>query len=178
VQGALDLADVSELMSPGEHSIELVQDGGGSLPWSMAIRSNRVTPESSRETKVALEVKLSRESIAEGDVVEAIARVTNLTDAQLPTVVAIVGVPGGLEPRVDQLKELVKAQTIDAYEIMGRDVVLYWRGMTPKQQLRVPISMIAAVPGTYTGPASRAYLYYGNEHKAWVAGLAANVSAK
>ncbi len=178
VQGALDLADVSELMSAGDHTIELVQQGGGSLPWSIAVRSNRVTPESSPETKVALEVKLSRDAIAEGDVVEATARVTNLTDAQLPTVVAIVGVPGGLEPRVDQLKELVKAQTIDAYEIMGRDVVLYWRGMTPKQQLRVPISLIAAVPGTYTGPASRAYLYYGNEHKAWVAGLAANVSAK
>ena len=31
----------------------------------------------------------------EGDVIEATARVTNLTDAQLPTVVAIVGVPGG-----------------------------------------------------------------------------------
>jgi hypothetical protein len=111
-------------------------------------------------------------------VVEATARVTNLTDQQLPTVVAIVGVPGGLEPRVDQLKELVKAKTIDAYEIMGRDVVLYWRGMTPKQQLRVPVSLVAAVPGRYVGPASRAYLYYGNEHKTWVAGLSADVAAK
>jgi len=111
-------------------------------------------------------------------VVEATARVTNLTDTQLPTVVAIVGVPGGLEPRIDQLKELVKAKTIDAYEIMGRDVVLYWRGMTPKQQLRVPVSLVAAVPGKYVGPASRAYLYYGNENKAWVDGLKADVSAK
>jgi hypothetical protein len=114
----------------------------------------------------------------EGDVIEATARVTNLTDTQLPTVVAIVGVPGGLEPRIDQLKELVKAKTIDAYEVRGRDVVLYWRGMTPKQQLRVPVSLVAAVPGRYTGPASRAYLYYGNEHKVWVAGLSADVSAK
>ncbi len=177
-QDALTLADVSELLSPGEHTLELVQEAGSRLPWSMAVRSNRVMPESSPETKVALEVKLSKGALAEGDVVEATARVTNVTDAQLPTVVAIVGVPGGLEPRIDHLKELVKAKTIDAYEVMGRDVVLYWRGMTPKQQVRVPVSLVAAVPGKYVGPASRAYLYYGNEHKAWVAGLAADVAPK
>lgn len=177
-QTALELPDASELLSPGAHTLELVQEAGGRLPWSIAVQSNRVKPDSSPETKVALDVKLSKSAIAEGDVVEATARVTNLTDAQLPTVVAIVGVPGGLEPRVDQLKELVKAKTIDAYEIMGRDVVLYWRGMTPKSQLRVPVSLVAAVPGKYVGPASRAYLYYGNEHKAWVDGLNADVSAK
>jgi len=31
--------------------------------------------------------------------------------------VAIVGLPGGLEPRHDQLKELVKAGRIAAYEV-------------------------------------------------------------
>jgi hypothetical protein len=30
---------------------------------------------------------------------------------------------------------------------------------------------VAAVPGTYTGPASRAYLYYTDEFKTWVGGL-------
>jgi TolA-binding protein len=63
-----------------------------------------VKPESSSETKVGLDVALSKPALMEGDVIEATARVTNLTDTQLPTVVAIVGVPGGLEPRIDQLK--------------------------------------------------------------------------
>ena len=178
VQGALELPDASELLTAGAHTLELRQDGGGQLPYSMSVSSHRVTPESAPQTQVSLEVALSKPALNEGDVVEATARVTNLTDTQLPTVVAIVGVPGGLEPRIDQLKELVKAKTIDAYEVMGRDVVLYWRGMTPKQQLRVPISLVAAVPGKYVGPASRAYLYYGNEHKTWVAGLTADVAAK
>jgi hypothetical protein len=177
-QTELTFADASELMSPGAHTFELVQTGGGQLPWSVSVKSNRVKPESSPETKVGLEVALSKPALNEGDVVEATARVTNLTDAQLPTVVAIVGVPGGLEPRIDQLKELVKAKSIDAYEVRGRDVVLYWRGMTPKEQRRVPVSLVAAVPGKYVGPASRAYLYYGNEHKVWVAGLSADVAAK
>lgn len=177
-QGALVFADVGELMTPGEHTIELSQEGGSPIPWSVAVRSNRVKPESSPDTRVALDVKLGQSALKEGDVIEATARVTNLSDAPLSTVVAIVGVPGGLEPRIDQLKELVKAKTIDAYEVMGRDVVLYWRGMTAKQQVRVPVSLLAAVPGKYTGPASRAYLYYGDEHKAWVDGLAADIAAK
>lgn len=176
--GAVTFADVGELMSPGEHTLELVQEGGSAIPFSIAVRSNRVQPESSKDTRVSLEVKMGSGALKEGDVIEATARVTNLSDAPLSTVVAIVGIPGGLEPRIDQLKELVKAQTIDAYEVMGRDVVLYWRGMTPKQQVRVPVSLLAAVPGKYTGPASRAYLYYGDEHKAWVAGLSADIAAK
>lgn len=177
-EGALVLPDVSELLGSGAHTLELKQRGGSQVPWSIAVRSHRVKPESSPETKVALDVALPKAKVNEGDVVEVTARVTNRTDAQLPTVVAIVGVPGGLEPRIDQLKELVKAKTIDAYEVMGRDVVLYWRGMTPKQQVRVPVSLVAAVPGTYVGPASRAYLYYGNEDKVWVDGLKADVVAK
>ncbi|MBM4781239.1 MAG: A-macroglobulin complement component [Archangiaceae bacterium] len=177
-QGAITFADVGELMMPGEHTIELSQEGGSAIPFSIAVRSNRVKPDSSADTRVSLDVKLGSGALKEGDVIEATARITNLSDAPLSTVVAIVGVPGGLEPRIDQLKELVKAQTIDAYEVMGRDVVLYWRGMTPKQQVRVPVSLLAAVPGKYTGPASRAYLYYGDEHKAWVDGLAADIAAK
>jgi hypothetical protein len=177
-QAALEFADASELLAPGAHVLELHQEGGGQLPWSVSVRSNRVQPDSSPETKVALEVALSKSKATEGDVVEATARVTNVTDTPIPTVVAIVGVPGGLEPRIDQLKELVKAKSIDAYEVRGRDVVLYWRGMTAKQQRRVPISLVASVPGTYVGPASRAYLYYGDEHKVWVAGLAAEVAEK
>ena len=39
-------------MSPGEHTLELVQEGGGQLPWSIAVKSNRVKPENSPETKV------------------------------------------------------------------------------------------------------------------------------
>lgn len=175
--GALLFPDVGELLGPGEHTLELVQAGGSTVPFSMAVRSSRLQPDSSKDTRVALEVKLGAQALKEGDVIEATARVTNLSDAPLSTVVAIVGVPGGLEPRVDQLKELVKANTIDAYEVMGRDVVLYWRGMTPRQQVRVPVSLLAAVPGTYTGPASRAYLYYGDEHKAWVPGFTADIVA-
>jgi hypothetical protein len=103
-----------------------------------------------------------------GAVTEANVVVTNLTRDGLPTPIAIIGVPGGLEPRHDQLKELVKSGEIAAYEVVGRDVVLYWRELKPEQRVSFPLSLVAVVPGSYTGPASRAYLYYTDEFKTWV----------
>ena len=60
---------------------------------------------------------------------------------------------------------------IAAFEVIGREVVLYWREMKPDQKVELPISLVAAIPGTYTGPASRTYLYYTDEFKTWVPGL-------
>ena len=97
------------------------------------------------------------------------------TAAPIPTPVAIVGIPGGLEVRHDQLKELVKSNKIAAYEVIGREVVLYWRSLAPAEKVEVPLSLVAAVPGTYTGPASRAYLYYTDEFKHWAPGMTVDI---
>ena len=55
--------------------------------------------------------------------------------------------------------------------MLGREVVLYWRALAAEARVALPLSLVAAIPGTYTGPASRAYLYYTNEHKHWTDGL-------
>jgi hypothetical protein len=177
-KGTILLPDASAALTSGVHTVRLEMEGGGDMPYSIAVRYHAVTPDSSPETKVGLEVAMSKTRIAEGELADATATVFNKTDALLPTTIAVVGLPGGLEPRHDQLKELVKKGTVDAYEVIGREVVLYWRGLEPKKSIRVPLSLVAAVPGTYTGPASRAYLYYTDEHKTWVPGTTVTVAAK
>ena len=62
--------------------------------------------------------------------------------------------------------------------MIGREVVLYWRSLKPEQRVELPISLVAEIPGTYTGPASRAYLYYTDEHKEWVEPLAVDITPK
>eukprot|EP01092_Planopodium_desertum_P005367 TRINITY_DN2247_c0_g2_i3.p1 TRINITY_DN2247_c0_g2~~TRINITY_DN2247_c0_g2_i3.p1 ORF type:complete len:141 (-),score=31.19 TRINITY_DN2247_c0_g2_i3:40-462(-) len=81
--------------------------------------------------------------------------------------VALIGLPGGLEPRHEQLKELVKTGTIDFYEVIGREVVCYLREMGPAQTVSFKIDVEAKIPGIYAGPASRIYLYYTDESKFW-----------
>ncbi|WP_224243248.1 MG2 domain-containing protein [Hyalangium gracile] len=177
-QEAIKLPDVSELLTTGDRKIELRMEGGAQLPYSVEVVYNALVPDSSPETRVGMEVALAKTALTEGEPTEARVLVSNKTDEKLPTAVAIFGVPGGLEVRHDQLKELVKRKTVDAYEVIGRDVVLYWRGLEPRKKLDVPVSLIAAVPGTYTGPASRAYLYYADEHKAWINGVKVSIAPK
>ncbi|MFE8597853.1 MG2 domain-containing protein [Archangium violaceum] len=177
-QEALKLPDVSELLTAGERKIELRMEGGSEMPYSIEVIYNALVPASSPDTQVDLEVALAKTALTEGEPTEARVWVTNRSDQKLSTTVAIFGVPGGLEVRHDQLKELVKKHTVDSYEVIGRDVVLYWRGMEPRKKLEVPLSLIAAVPGTYTGPASRAYLYYADDHKIWRDGLKVSIAPK
>jgi hypothetical protein len=177
-KGAIKLPDISELLSKGEHTLELKMEGGGEMPYSLAVNYNTITPASSKECKVDIAVKLAQTEVEEGSTTEANVTVTNKTGELIPTPVAIIGIPGGLEARHDQLKELVKKGTIDAYEVTGREVVLYWRGMKANDKVEIPLSLVAAIPGTYTAPASRAYLYYTDEFKQWVDGLKVNIAPK
>src|SRR5207249_1114298 len=170
-QGALVMPDFTSHLVPGKHTVALKMEDGSSMPFSISIKYNNLLPDSAKEAQVGLQVVLKDAQVQEGNVTEAVVSIANRTDKALPTPVAIVGIPGGLEVRHDQLKELVKSGKIDAYEITGREVVLYWRSLKPKDQLDFPLSLIAAVPGTYMGPASRAYLYYTDEYKNWAPGL-------
>jgi len=177
-EGAIKLPDISELLEPGKHTVELKMEDGSSMPYALTVNYHNTRPAPAKECKVALRVRLSSEKLTEGGVTEANVVVVNQADEGIPMPIAIIGLPGGLEPRHDQLKELVKAGKIAAYEVLGREVVLYWREMKPGQKAELPISLVAAVPGTYTGPASRAYLYYTDEHKHWVGGLKATITPR
>jgi alpha-2-macroglobulin-like protein len=55
--------------------------------------------------------------------------------------------------------------------VRGREVILYWRDVRPNQKIEIPLSVTASIPGNYTGPASRAYLYYADEFKQWAEGM-------
>lgn len=177
-EGAISMPDVAALLTPGKHTIELKMDNGSSMPFAIGVNYYDVLPASSDQCKLGIEVALAQATVTEGNATEARVIVINRSKDVLPTPVAIVGIPGGLEVRHDQLKELVKAQKIDAYEVIGRQVVLYWRHLQPEARVQLPLSLIAAIPGTYTGPASRAYLYYTDELKSWVPGVRVTIESK
>ena len=139
---------------------------------------NSIVPSSSAACRLSIATKLKDAEVTEGSISEAEVTVTNLTDQTVPTPIAIVGLPGGLEVRYDQLKELVKTDRIAAYEVRGREVILYWRDMQPRQSVQIPLSVVAAIPGIYTGPASRVYLYYSDEFKQWSSGMKVTIDAK
>ena len=177
-QGAIELPTFSELLTEGKHNIQVVMTGGSEMPYSITTDYNTLTPNSSDQCKLDLEVALANRKLDEGGSTEVNVSLFNTTSEKIPTPTAIIGIPGGLEVRHDQLKELVAAGKIAAYEVNGREVVLYWLALDAEQRVDLSISLVAAIPGTYTGPASRAYLYYTDEHKIWHDGLTATISPK
>jgi uncharacterized protein YfaS (alpha-2-macroglobulin family) len=177
-KGALKLPEFAGELAPGRHTVALKMEDGSSMPFSIGVKYHNLVPESAEQAQVGINVVLRDPQIQEGGVTEAAVSIANRSDRPVPSPVAIVGIPGGLEVRHDQLKELVKSGKIDAYEVIGREVVLYWRGLKAKDTFDLPLSLVAAVPGTFTGPASRAYLYYTDEYKNWAPGLKVTITPR
>ncbi|KAJ5074214.1 macroglobulin / complement [Anaeramoeba ignava] len=179
-KGALIFPDFSSFLQKGkENSIELKMIEGSTMPFVIQFSLTTPKPNSNPNCKVDLSTKLisqnenDKESkmntIKQGEATEVEVIVTNKTDEGIPMTVAIIGLPGGLEVRYDQLKELVKKGIIASFEMIGaRELVFYWRAMKPKEIIKFSVDVIAAVPGIYTGPSSRVYLYYTNDEKIWV----------
>ena len=88
---------------------------------------------------------------------------------------AIVGLPAGLAVTAKVLDDMKKAELFDFWELRGREIILYWRGMAPRERKTLTIDVIARIPGLTRGPASRAYLYYSPESKTWNRPLAVEI---
>ncbi|MGI9472973.1 MAG: hypothetical protein ACR2NZ_15640, partial [Rubripirellula sp.] len=166
-------AEIEELLRDRiEIELELVAMGSNGLAYTVDIACHVETPESDEACPLRLTTELASDRVAgpvtDGQLLTVHASLANVSARGLPMTVAIVGLPGGVEPRVDELDELQDASAFDYYEIRGRDIVFYWRTIAPEQTLDLEFHATAAIPGIYTGPASRTYLYYTAEQKQWV----------
>ena len=177
-QGAIALQNIAEALTPGKHTVEIQMEEGSQMPFALLVRFNRIQPDSADRCKVTIATALRNPQVTEGNVTEMNVVVTNRDAATVPNPIAIVGIPGGLEVRHDQLKELVKSNRIAAFEVIGREVILYWRDLKADEKVELPLSLVAAIPGQYAAPASRAYLYYTDEFKHWVPGVDATITPK
>ncbi len=154
----------------GKNRVELRHTGQTALPYSLGVSYRSEQPATSAEAKVNLATALQRNQVKLGESVRLDVTLTNKTDQGLPMTLARVEIPGGLQFQTWQLKELREKGLIGFYETRPRQVNLYLRQMQPKQEVKLPLDLIATVPGDYTAQASTAYLYYTSEHKTWVSG--------
>ena len=135
-----------------------------------------LVPANDEDCPLRMSTTLAKEIVAAGDSVTLVAELANTTDVGLPMTVAILGLPAGLEIRPDQLEDLKKSGTVDSYETRAREVICYWRCLASERKITLKLDLIAAVPGSYAGPASRAYLYYTAEQKQWCDPLAVEIT--
>ncbi len=176
-KGAIELPDFSAALSIGKHSLELKMENGSKMPFSLEIQYHTQLPLAAIDSPVRITSNLSGSTFSEGEPVEMKVVISaGVSDA--PTPIAILGVPAGIEVRHDQLKELVTSKQIDSYEVKGQTIILYWRALKAEETRNISIDLIAAIPGIYTGQASRSYLYYTDEMKFWEKGHTVTIEQK
>mmetsp|Transcript_17128 Transcript_17128/g.47053 ORF Transcript_17128/g.47053 Transcript_17128/m.47053 type:complete len:270 (-) Transcript_17128:1645-2454(-) len=177
--------DVAPAAAPGKHNLQLVARGGtAALPYTATLTYRADLPPTCPSRRLSLETRVGSGGeqpveVGEGETVEVVVKVARVEGSNegeggavvadrpaLGMTVAVVGLPGGLEPRFDRLAELRREGQIDWFELRGgNEVVLYWRYLKENKEVR--LEAIGGVPGRYTGRASRAYEYYFDECKAW-----------
>jgi uncharacterized protein YfaS (alpha-2-macroglobulin family) len=181
------LDDAEKHLKPGKNRVRIEVSGRNAFPYTASWSCQAVTPASGDQCPLALATSLDRTTAGEGETVRLSITLRNKTDQGHGMVVAVIGLPAGLTLPEDmkQLKEMARLRNnetepgpISAWETRGRELVLYWRDLGPKQEIQLSLELICRVPGEYRGPASRAYLYYNADHKCWVKPLGIAIQAK
>lgn len=159
--------ELGKYFKEGENKVELKLDSTVALPFTLGVDYRTNDPATSASVPLRLTTSAAKESVKMGETVRVVAKLESTSAQGLPMALARIGVPGGLASQTWQLKELVDKKTIDFFETREREVIVYFRALPPKAVKEIALDLVANVPGTYTAPASSAYLYYTAEEKAW-----------
>lgn len=164
------LEGLESSLANGDHEIQVKYKGVSEpMPYTLSLSYSTDLPTNSEACVVSITPEFRQTSVKLGETLRLDLELKNLTDEGQPTVMAIVGIPAGLSAQPWQLKEMVERKQVDFYEIVGQNLYLYYRQMAPSEEKNLAFDLKAEVPGLYMAQASRAYLYYTDEHKHWAA---------
>ncbi|MCE3279042.1 MAG: large extracellular alpha-helical protein, partial [Bacteroidetes bacterium] len=170
-KGGIEISGLEQYLSnSGKHDIKVKFLGVKTpLPYSVAVNWNTSLPNSNKECDIDLKTNLSATTANVGQTVRLSTIITNKKNTEVPSTMAIIGIPAGFTVQPWQLKELQDKKVFDYYEMKGNNIAIYYRGMGPSAVKEINLDLKAEMPGIYDAPASSAYLYYMNEFKTWSA---------
>jgi hypothetical protein len=184
---AIELPEPEKHLKAGKNDLRVEITGKNTFPYTLSWSYQTLKPPSAAGCAVRLTTQLDRQTASEGDTVHLNVVLENVTERGQGMAVAIIGLPAGLSLPEDlkQLKEHARLREdgrkpglISSFETRGRELILYWRDLGPRQKIAVPVDLVCRVPGVYRGPASRAYLYYNADQRWWVEPLEVKLTAK
>ncbi len=175
---AIEIKGLEEFIkNEGTHTVRVKYVGvKDALPYSLSVNWSTFLPASNENCSVDIKTTLAAKTALVGETIRLSTVLSNKSASDVPSTMAIIGIPAGLSAQPWQLKELQEKQVFDYYEIKGNNIAVYYRGMAPKAVKEINLDLKAEMPGEYDTPASTAYLYYTNEFKTWCA--AGKVSIK
>jgi hypothetical protein len=169
---SLTLDNADKLLKPGDNKLRVEVTEGNALPYALEWECRTLKP--AGDGPVRLETRLDRTEAREGDTVRLTATVENVRGKGPGATVAVVGLPAGLTLPEDlgQLRRYTRTAEgergrLDGFEVNGRDLVLTWRDLEVGQKVELSVDLTCRVPGSYRGPAGRAYRTTDADRKQW-----------
>ena len=163
-------------MQLGENTINVTNSTGDAISYAVDLQYFTDRPANDDRCPLRITTSLSATTAAAGEVISLQATLLNATDNGQPMSMVSLGLPAGLEPRTEQLDEFKEQGLIDFYALRNREVICYWRTVEANQQIELRLDLTAEIPGSYTGPASRTWLYYTAEQNHWADSLQVEIS--
>lgn len=152
--------DLAGKLTPGAHRLRLEPDGGGALPWQLALAYRSVRPADDAGAAIAVQAGFAAATVREGEAVGLRITIANPSADAVAMPVAIVGLPAGVEVAPAELDEAVRRGQIAFWELRGQDLCCYLRGLQPGEERQLHCIAVGAVPGRAHGAAPRAFAYY------------------
>lgn len=166
----------ASMLRSGTQSIEVGAQGDASLPFTLSVEGRVDRPDDAQDAALTLSTALSRTKLEEGGATRLTARVTKLDPSDVGMCLAVIGLPAGLELQTRELERLARSAAVDFAELRGRDLVVYWRSFGAKAERTFHVDLIARIPGTTTGPASRVAPYYQPERRSFAPALTVDIA--
>jgi hypothetical protein len=173
--------DLSAGLKPGTQRLTLTETSGTAAGYQVAFRYH--IPEAGRPEKaepLKLELtygRTARDVLKVDDLVPVTATVTNrMTDAAA-MVILDLPVPAGFTPHTEDFDAL-KDKMIEKYQVNGRSVVVYLRGLGAGQSLNLTYRLRATIAGKVSVPPARAYEYYDSDKQGTSGGARLTVTPR
>jgi TonB family protein len=163
----ITIRNLEKYFKKGNHLIQISQEGEKTIPYSFNASWYTNSPISNKQCMVGISTKYTSLSPNAGETDRLTVKLKNKTEKGLPMVIAKIGIPPGLSLQPWQLKEMQEKKLFDFYEVDKNYLLVYYTGFKPNETKEIKLDLKAEVPGSYSCPASCAYLYYTDEFKSW-----------
>jgi hypothetical protein len=158
--------EVTTGLAAGEHKVEFEYSGIGALSYQVV--STHYIPWDEAELPtgpLSIEVSYDTDTVHVDDVVTATVTITNTDPHATGMVLVTVGLPPGFTLVTSDLATLQAAGTISNFEVMGKQLVLYFNEIKAGSPVSVSYSLVADYPIKAQTGGSEAKMYYDAETK-------------
>ena len=159
VMQQIDLSNM--VTSGGRYHLSVADKSEMATGYQIQLRYHvdEAPSEQSREP-LSIDIAYDRQQLQVDETISAQATVKNNMSKSAPMVMLDLPIPGGFAIQANDLERLRDTGKIAKFEVTPRQVIVYLRGLTAGEELKLDYRLKATMPVKVVAPPAQAYEYY------------------